>query len=270
MNDFSIKNKVTIITGATGVLGGSIARSFAEEGANLIVLGRNQEKLDATVEELRKISPKVEGFICDVLDRNNLESVGDLILKSYNKVDVLVNVAGGNVPGATQKEDQRIFDLDLQDITQGIDLNLQGTIYPSLVFGKMIAESGNGSIINISSMAAYNSISRVMGYSIAKSGINSLTQWMACELASNYGDKVRVNAIAPGFFIGNQNKALLLKPDGSLTERSERVIHKTPMSRFGDINELNGAVQFLCSDAASFITGVVLPIDGGFSAFSGV
>jgi NAD(P)-dependent dehydrogenase (short-subunit alcohol dehydrogenase family) len=158
----------------------------------------------------------------------------------------------------------------LTDIDAAIDINLRGTLYPSLIFGGLIANKGSGSIINISSMAAYSSISRILGYSIAKSGINKLTSWMACEMAQKFGDKVRVNGIAPGFFIGNQNKALLIQPDGNLTERGEKIIKNTPMSRFGKITELNGAVHFLCSEASSFITGIVLPIDGGFSNFSGV
>jgi len=149
-------------------------------------------------------------------------------------------------------------------------LNLNGTVYPSMVFGKIMAEQKSGSIINISSMAAYSAITRVPGYSAAKTAVSNFTQWLAAEMAIKYGDKVRVNALAPGFFIGDQNRAVLINPDGSLTERSVKVLSKTPMGRFGDISELNGAVQFLCSDAASFITGVVLPVDGGFSAFSGV
>jgi NAD(P)-dependent dehydrogenase (short-subunit alcohol dehydrogenase family) len=160
--------------------------------------------------------------------------------------------------------------MNIADWDKVIQLNMNGTVYPSYVFGKVMAEQGKGSIVNISSMAAYSAITRVPGYSAAKSAVTNFTQWLATEVALKFGDGIRVNAIAPGFFIGDQNRAILINPDGSYTERSIKVLAKTPMNRFGDINELNGAVQFLCSDAASFITGALLPIDGGFSAFSGV
>ena len=166
--------------------------------------------------------------------------------------------------------DQTIFDMKIEDYDKVTRLNLNGTVYPTLVLGKVMASQGSGSVINISSMAAYSAITRVLGYSVAKTGIISFTQWMAMEMAMKFGEGIRVNALAPGFFIGDQNRAVLINPDGSLTERSKKVLAKTPMGRFGDITELNGAVQFLCSEAASFITGVVLPVDGGFSSFSGV
>ncbi len=260
------KNKVVVITGGAGVLGSSMAKCFAELGATLVLIDRNKEALDSLSKELSNCMTVVG----DVLDTVSLEKIAAEIEERYGKIAILLNVAGGNVEGATQREDQTVFDIDSGLIDKAISLNLHGSIYPSLVFGKSIAEGEGGAIINISSMATYSAITRVMGYSIAKSGVNSLTQWMACELARVYGDKVRVNAIAPGFFIGNQNRRLLLNEDGSLTPRSEKVINKTPMGRFGKIDELNGAVKFLCSDEATFITGVVLPIDGGFSAFSGV
>jgi NAD(P)-dependent dehydrogenase (short-subunit alcohol dehydrogenase family) len=260
------EGKVVIVTGGAGVLGSSMARCFSELKTTLILIDRNQEALEEITNEL----PDAEGIIGDVLDNESLEQIANTIMTKYGKIDILLNVAGGNVEGATQREDQTIFDIDSSLIDKAIQLNLHGSIYPSLVFGKYLAEGDGGSIINISSMATYSAITRVMGYSIAKSGINSLTQWMACELARIYGDKVRVNAIAPGFFIGNQNRRLLINPDGSLTSRSEKVINKTPMKRFGTIDELNGAVKFLCSNEASFITGAIIPIDGGFSAFSGV
>lgn len=270
MIDFSVKDKIVVITGGAGVIGSSLAENFAHAGSKVVILNRNQDKIDQKVEELRQITPYVMGRICDVMSKDELEETRHLITKEFGKIDILINAAGGNIPGATQQEGQGIFDLQIERIDEAIDLNLKGTIYPSLIFGETIAESGNGSIINISSMATYSSISRVLGYSVAKTGVNSFTKWMACEMARKFGDKVRVNAIAPGFFIGDQNRDLLLNGDGSLTGRSEKIINKTPMRRFGNISELNGAVQFLCSDAASFITGVVLPVDGGFSSFSGV
>jgi len=201
---------------------------------------------------------------------DSLRDVRDKILAKWQRIDILLNVAGGNMPGATLTEDQTIFDMKVEDFNKVTNLNLNGTVYPSLVFGEVMAKKGKGSIINISSMATYSAITRVPGYSVAKTGVNIFTQWLAAELASKFNEKVRVNAIAPGFFIGDQNRSVLINPDGSFTDRSHKVIAKTPMKRFGDIAELNGLVQFLCSDAASFITGAIIPVDGGFSAFSGV
>jgi NAD(P)-dependent dehydrogenase (short-subunit alcohol dehydrogenase family) len=269
--NFSNNEKVVIITGGSGAIGSSIAKSFALEGANVIILGTKQEKINAVLLEIEAYSSKsITGLECNVLSKSDLTNTRDIILKKFGRIDVLINVAGGNVAGATQTEEQSVFDLEIENIDAAIDLNLQGTIYPSLIFGKAIAESGKGSIINISSMATYSAITRVMSYSVAKSGVNTFTEWFASEMARKFGDKVRVNAIAPGFFIGEQNRKLLLNPDGSLTSRSVKVINKTPMGRFGQVEELNGAIHFLCSDAASFITGVILPVDGGFSSNSGV
>ena len=166
--------------------------------------------------------------------------------------------------------DQNFWDMKLEDWTKVLDLNLNGTVYPCHVFTKVFAKQGYGCILNISSMAAYDALSRVAGYGAAKEGVSNFTRWLAAEMAIKYGEKIRVNALAPGFFIGKQNRAALLNEDGSLTERSVKVIGKTPMRRFGDLTELNGAAQFLCSDAASFVTGVILPVDGGFSSFSGI
>lgn len=267
---FSIEGKVAIITGAGGVLGGSIAQSFIKAGAKVVALDIRQENLDRVVSELKAQGGEAIGIVGNVLDIGSLQKVADEVVATWGRIDILLNVAGGNIPGATLKEDQSFFDMAISDWEKVTSLNINGTVYPSLVFGKVMAKQKSGNIINISSMAAYSAITRVPGYSLAKTGISNFTQWLATEVALKFGDNIRVNAIAPGFFIGDQNRAVLINPDGSLTERSVKVIAKTPMKRFGDINELNGAVQFLCSGAASFITGVVLPIDGGFSAFSGV
>jgi NAD(P)-dependent dehydrogenase (short-subunit alcohol dehydrogenase family) len=268
--NFSIKGKVAVITGAGGVLGGSMARHFIKEGARVAAMDIRQEQLDLIVEELRNLGGDATGFIGNVLDVESLEKVSQEIVETWGRIDILINVAGGNLPGATLAPDQTVFDMKIEDWEKVTNLNLNGTVYPSLVFAKVMAKQGKGSIINISSMAAYAAITRVPGYSVAKTGIISFTQWMAMEMALKFGEGIRVNAIAPGFFIGDQNRAILINPDGSLTERSQKVLAKTPMKRFGDITELNGAVQFLCSDAAGFITGAILPVDGGFSSFSGV
>ncbi|OAV69357.1 putative oxidoreductase [Bacteroidales bacterium Barb6XT] len=271
MNEmFSIAGKVAVITGAGGVLGGSIARSFIKAGAKVAAIDIRQENLDVRIKELKELGGDAIGLVANALDITSLEKAAQDVVKQWGRIDILLNIAGGNLPGATLAPEQSFFDMNIADWDKVTRLNLDGTVYPSYAFGKVMAEQGKGSIINISSMAAYSAITRVPGYSAAKSAVTNFTQWLATEVALKYGDGIRVNAIAPGFFIGDQNRAVLINPDGSLTERSVKVIAKTPMKRFGDINELNGAVQFLCSDAASFITGALLPIDGGFSAFSGV
>jgi len=264
---FSIDGKVAVITGAAGVLGGSIARHFASQGAHVAALVHREEQIRQVEAALGEGSA---AWACNVLDFDALEAIASEVLARWGKVDILVNVAGGNVPGANIMEDQHFFDMKEEDWKKVLDLNLNGTVYPTKVFSRIFAEQKEGCILNISSMAAYDALSRVAGYSAAKSAVSNFTKWMAAEMAVKYGDKIRVNALAPGFFIGKQNRAALLKPDGSLTDRSVKVLAKTPMRRFGDITELNGAAQFLCSDAASFVTGVVLPVDGGFSSFSGV
>jgi NAD(P)-dependent dehydrogenase (short-subunit alcohol dehydrogenase family) len=269
-NAFSIKDKVAVVTGAGGVLGGSISKSMAQSGAKIVVLDIRQENIDNQVREIKTSGGVAVGFLCDVLDMNSLEETAKKIIEKWERIDILINCAGGNVPGATLTPDQTIFDMKISDWEKVISLNQNGTVYPCLVFGKVMARQKKGSIINISSMATYSALTRVPGYSVAKTGINIFTKWLATEMAQKFGEGIRVNAIAPGFFIGDQNRAVLINPDGSLTDRSLKVIAKTPMGRFGDISELNGAVQFLSSEAAGFITGAILPIDGGFSAFSGV
>jgi NAD(P)-dependent dehydrogenase (short-subunit alcohol dehydrogenase family) len=269
-NIFSIEGKVAVITGASGVLGGSLARSFVEAGAKVVALGRNQEKLDVKVKELTDLGREAMAVEANVMDIRSLEKAAEKIREHYGKIDILLNIAGGNIPAATLSPEQSFFDMNIEGWNEVTDLNINGTVYPSYVFGKVMAEQGSGSIVNISSMAAYSAITRVAGYSAAKAAITNFTQWLASDVALKFGDKIRVNAVAPGFFIGDQNRAILLNPDGSLTDRSKKVIAKTPMQRFGEVEELNGAVQFLCSDAASFVTGALLPVDGGFSAFSGV
>lgn len=274
--DFSIKGKVALITGGSGVLGSNIARGFLEAGANTFIVGAHQERVDAMLEKLQSEVASIEGAgelagkACNVLSVDSLKELKDVILKKWGRIDILVNAAGGNIPGGTLTPEQTFFDMKVEDLNKVVDLNLYGSVYPCMVFGEVMAQQGEGSIVNVSSMASIEALTRVPGYSMAKSGIDIFTKWLAAEMALKFSEKIRVNAIAPGFFIGNQNRAVLINPDGSLTDRSKKVINKTPMRRFGDISELNGAVQFLCSPAASFITGVVLPIDGGFSSFSGV
>lgn len=264
---FSIEGKVAVISGAAGVLGGSIARHFSASGAIVAALVHREEQVPEVQEAL---GPNSVAYACNVLDTPSLEKIAGEIVSRFRRVDILINVAGGNVPGATIMPDSHFYDMKDEDWRKVLDLNLNGTVFPSKVFGRYFAQQKEGCILNISSMAAYDALSRVGGYGAAKSAVSNFTKWLAAEMATKYGEKIRVNALAPGFFIGKQNRSALLNPDGTLTDRSLKVIAKTPMRRFGDITELNGAAQFLCSPAASFITGVVLPVDGGFSSFSGV
>jgi len=267
--DKNLSGKIAVVTGGSGVLGSNVSQGLLEAGATVLVIGAHQNKVDAAVERLRQYG-EVSGLVCNVLDSAEINKARDYVMDKWGRVDILVNAAGGNVPGATIMDDQHVFDMKDEDLRRVIDLNLYGTIYPCLAFGKIMAEQKSGSIINVSSMAAYDALSRVMGYAIAKEGVNALTKWLAQEMAIKYSEKIRVNAIAPGFFIGEQNRRALINEDGTLTERSHKVIAKTPMRRFGDISELNGIVRFLCSDEASFVTGTIIPVDGGFSSFSGV
>ncbi len=267
---FDINGKVAVVTGGGGVLGGCISKSLVRSGVKVVILDIREENVNKRIQELVKMDGEAIGFATNVLDLEQLKHTREQIIEKWGKIDILINAAGGNLPDATIAEHQSVFDMKIEDLQRVTDLNLNGTIFPCLVFGEAMAKQGQGSIITISSMATYSAITRVMGYSVAKSGINIFTQWLAMEMALKFGEKIRVNAIAPGFFIGDQNRAVLINPDGTFTERSKRILARTPMKRFGDISELNGVVQFLCSDAASFVTGVILPVDGGFSSFSGI
>lgn len=270
MNPFNISGKVIVITGGTGVLGSAVADSLSQAGAKIVILGRNQALIDEKVEELIKNGGEAIGVAANVLDKESIEKAKDFILQHYSRIDVLLNAAGGNQPGATIGVDQTIFDLSMTDFQKVNELNLNGTVIPSIVFGEVMAKQKEGIIINFSSMTVDRAVTRVVGYSASKAAMENFTRWMAVEMATKFGDKIRVNAIAPGFFISNQNRQLLTNTDGTYTQRGETIINNTPMKRFGEADELNGAIHFLCSNAAKFITGIVLPIDGGFSSFSGV
>lgn len=267
--DINLVGKVAIVTGGGGVLGSSIARSLVENGVKVAIMDIRKEQLEEKVSLLKKYG-EVIGIQCNVLDRDSLIAAREHLLSEWGHIDILVNTAGGNMPGATLSTDQTIFDMKFEDFDKVNNLNLNGTVYPCIIFGEAMSKQGQGSIINISSMAALSAITRVPGYSVAKSGVSIFTQWLATEMALKFTEKIRVNALAPGFFIGDQNRAVLINPDGSYTERSKKILQRTPMNRFGDINELNGIVHFLCSEHAGFITGTIIPVDGGFSAFSGV
>lgn len=265
-----LKEKVAVVTGGNGVLGGAIAKGLAQNGVKVGILGRTSETVNVQVEEIKAAGGDAIALIADVLDKEKLIAAKDLILKEYGRLDILVNAAGGNVKGATISPDQSIFDLDLADFDKVNSLNFKGTVLPTLIFAEKMVEMKKGSIINISSMASQRALTRVMGYSAAKAAVDNFTKWLAVEMAQKYGDGIRVNAIAPGFFIGHQNRSLLLNEDGSLTARGQTIVTQTPMKRFGKPEELQGVANWLAGEGSSFVTGTVIPVDGGFGAFSGV
>lgn len=264
------KDKVAIITGGAGILGGAMAKGLALEGVRLAILGRTATTIQIKVDEINALGGQAIGLVADVLDRKKLESARKKVLQKWGRIDILVNAAGGNVKGATIMPDESFFDMHMEDFDNVTNLNLKGTVLPTLIFGKEMAKQQTGSIVNISSIAAQQALTRVVGYSASKAAIENFTKWLAVEMAQKQSEKIRVNAIAPGFFIGEQNRDLLLNKDGSLTERGKTIIANTPMKRFGEAKELLSTLLFLCSDASSFVTGIVVPVDGGFSAFSGV
>lgn len=267
---FDISNRVIVVTGGTGVLAGSAVKYLASQGAHVVILARDQSKIDQVIADTKGLPGECIGHQCNVLDQAGLELVCNAVIARFGRVDVLINAAGGNQSGATIAPDSSVLDLNHTAYRQVMDLNLDGTVKPSLVFAKAFIAQRSGCIINFSSMAATQAITRVLGYSNAKAAVDNFTKWLAVELAQKYGPALRVNAIAPGFFIADQNRRLLLNEDGSPTARGKAVLAKTPFKRFGESNELHGALHFLISDAAAFVTGTVLPIDGGFSCFSGV
>ena len=299
-NLFDIKDNVTVITGGTGVLGSAIAQYLVENGARVIIIGRNAEKGKAIVaslsypfskgegheykqpqetdtEHTTPLSPRsgvggeagsIEFIQADVLQQEQMEQACEYIISKYARVDTLLNAAGGNQAGATIGPDQNIFDLQPEAFQQVLQLNLTGTVIPTQVFLRPMAAQGKGSIINFSSMSAFRPLTRVCGYSAAKAGINNFTAYMAAECAKKFGEGIRVNAIAPGFFITEQNRSLLTNPDGTYTERGKDVIRQTPFGRMGQPEELCGTIHYLMSPASRFVTGTVAVVDGGFNVFA--
>ena len=268
--DFRLDGQVALVTGGTGVLGSVMARGLAAAGARVAVLGRRVEQAERVVAQIAAEGGTALATPADVLDRAALDGVRDAILARWGRIDVLVNAAGGNAPGAVLRPDQALADLDVDAMRDVFDLNFLGTFLPTLVVAPAMAAAGRGSIINVSSMAAQRAVTRVAGYSAAKAAVDNFTRWLAVTLAQKHGPAMRVNAIAPGFFVAEQNRALLLEPDGRLTARGQAIIANTPMARFGEPEELLGALLWLASDASRFVTGTVVAIDGGFSVFSGV
>jgi NAD(P)-dependent dehydrogenase (short-subunit alcohol dehydrogenase family) len=269
---FDLTGKVIVVTGATGALTGSAADYLASQGARVAYLGRSQAKLDAALAKALAAAPSAEvlGLVADVADRAALEQARDAILAKWGRVDALLNGAGGNQPGATITPDKTFADLDFSAFKEVVDLNLHGTVLPTLVFTPALLASGSASIVNYSSASASRAITRVVGYSAAKAAVENFTRWLAVDLGKRTKGGVRVNALVPGFFLGEQNRRLLTNEDGSLTDRGETICRQTPFGRFGQAEELFGAIHYLVSDASKFVTGTTLVVDGGFGVFSGV
>jgi NAD(P)-dependent dehydrogenase (short-subunit alcohol dehydrogenase family) len=267
---FDLSGRVAVVTGGSGVLGRAMALGLARAGARVGVLGRRAAQAEAVAAEIDAAGGAGMALVADVLRREALEAARDAITERWAAPDILVNAAGGNVAGATLQAGGSFFEMPETALREVVDLNLFGTLLPSQVFGAAMGAGGAGAIVNVSSMAAQRTISRVVGYSAAKAAVENFTRWLAVELAMRYGAGVRVNALAPGFFVGEQNRRLLLNEDGSLTARGQAIIQHTPAGRFGEPDELVGPLVWLCSPAAAFVNGVVVPVDGGFSTASGV
>lgn len=267
---FSLTGKTAVITGGTGVLGQAMVKGLAEAGAAVAILGRRLEAAEDLAKIIRTSGGNALAVKADVLDREQLLQARESILKEFKAIDILVNAAGGNMPGAVIAPDKNFFDLNLVDFQKVVDLNLMGTVLPTQIFSEDMAKYRKGVIINIASMAAFRPITRVVGYSAAKAAVENFTQWMSIEMAKKFGEGIRVNAISPGFFLTEQNRNLLTNTDGSYTPRGQAAINQTPFARFGKPEELVGTLVWLCADASAFVTGVNVPVDGGFNVFCGV
>ena len=271
-----LADQVAVLTGGSGTLGTAMARALAGAGAHVFLLARGREALDAAVAALEGVGPPARGIVCDVLDEAAVAEAAEQVLAQAasltgeRRCDILVNAAGGNRPGATVMPEGTFAEVGLDDLRGVFELNLLGTVLPCRALAPAMAARGRGCIVNVSSMAAQQPLTRVVGYSAAKAAVDNFTRWLAVELATKHGEGLRVNAIAPGFFLAEQNRALLTNPDGSLTARGQTIISQTPAGRFGRPDELASTLLWLCDPASAFVTGVVVPVDGGFSAFGGV
>ena len=273
MNLFNLTGKNAVLLGGAGGLGIEMSKGLAGAGANVAVCSLHLENAEAVVESLKELNVKAKAYKLNALDINELKKVCAEVISDFKRVDILVNAVGGNMKSATTSDDVSFFDLEAENLQKVVNLNLMGgAVLPAQVFGREIVNNDNGGvIINISSMNAFRPLTRIPGYSAAKAAVSNFTQWLAVDIAKAYGEKVRVNAIAPGFFLTEQNRFLLTKPeDGSLTQRGETILTHTPMGRFGVPEDIVGTLIWLASDASRFVTGIVVPVDGGFSAFSGV
>ncbi len=267
---FTLQDKTIVITGATGVLGSAFVQALAEAHANIVLLARTKQKCETVAQALRQQGFSALAVVADVTVQEELEEAKHRVVEQFGRIDGLVNAAGGNIPEAVVQNDKDVFELDMAAMRKVMDINLFGSLLPIQIFGRQMAKQKCGSIVNISSLSSKRTLTKVLGYSMAKATIDIYTKWMAVEIANRYGNNIRINAITPGFFLTEQNKKLLRNEDGGLTERGNTIIQHTPYKRFGQPNELNGALLYLLSDASAFVTGTELVVDGGFSAFSGV
>jgi NAD(P)-dependent dehydrogenase (short-subunit alcohol dehydrogenase family) len=270
VNQFSLSNKVIVVTGGTGILGGSFVKAIAQAGGIPVILGRNESVAQARANEIIENGGQALAIVADVLVEADLIKARDIILAKFGTIDGLVNGAGGNMPEGVVQPDADIFSMNLEGMRKVMELNLFGTIIPTQIFGAVMAKNGGGSIVNISSVSSKQVITKVLGYSMGKAAVDCYNQWFAVEMANRHGDLIRMNAIMPGFFLTEQNRTLLTEPDGSYTTRGKLVIQNTPFKRFGNPEELVGALVFLLSDASKFVTGMQIGVDGGFTVFGGV
>jgi NAD(P)-dependent dehydrogenase (short-subunit alcohol dehydrogenase family) len=267
---FSLQDKVIVVTGGTGILGKAFIEGIVSFGGTAVIVGRNEEEGNKRAAEINANGGKAHFIKGNVLDEKDMEKVRDITLEQFGHIDGLVNGAGGNMPQGVIQPDQDVFDMNIDGLRQVLDLNLMGTIIPTKIIGAAMAKQNGGSIVNISSVSAKQVITKVLGYSIGKAGVDCFTKWMAVETAKRHGDKIRINSIMPGFFLTEQNRTLLTNPDGSYTDRGNLVIKKTPDNRMGKPDELIGALVYLLSDASKFVNGTDIGVDGGFVAFGGV
>jgi NAD(P)-dependent dehydrogenase (short-subunit alcohol dehydrogenase family) len=270
MNQFSLEGKAVVVTGGTGILGHAFVQAIAEAGGAVGILGRNEAVAEERAGAINQSGGKAVALVADVLNKEQLAAARQKMLNTFGQIDGLVNAAGGNMPEGVLQPEEDLFSMNITGMKKVLDINLWGTILPTQVFGSALADSGRGSIVNISSMNSKRAITKVLGYNMGKAAVDCYTQWFAVELANRYGDKIRMNALAPGFFLTEQNRYLLTRAEGGYTPRGEAVIRQTPFRRFGHPDELKGALVWLLGDASQFVTGAMICVDGGFSIFGGV
>ncbi|HEY2582488.1 MAG TPA: SDR family oxidoreductase [Mucilaginibacter sp.] len=269
-DNFSLNGKVIIVTGGTGILGNSFVNGIVEAGGTVGILGRNKDMAEERANSINSKGGKAIALVADVLNTDDLTNAKNKVLDAFGRIDGLVNGAGGNMPQGVLQPEEDIFSMNLEGMKKVMEVNLWGTLYPTQIFGEAIAKTGKGSIVNISSMNSQRAITKVLGYNMGKAAVDCYTQWFAVELANRYGDAIRMNALAPGFFLTEQNRNLLTLPEGGYTDRGSKVIRNTPFKRFGNPDELIGALVWLLGDASAFVTGSMICVDGGFSIFGGV
>ena len=267
---YSLAGKVIVVTGGTGILGNSFVNGIVQAGGAVGILGRNRQVAEERAEAINQNGGQAIALVADALNEEELKTARTQLLDKFGRLDGLVNAAGGNMPDGVLQPEDNIFSMKIDGMKKVTELNLWGTLIPTQVFGEAIAQTGKGSIVNISSMNSKRAITKVLGYNMGKAAVDCYTQWFAVELANRYGDAIRMNALAPGFFLTEQNRNLLTNPNGSYTPRGELVIKQTPFKRFGHPDELVGALVWLLSDASAFVTGSMICVDGGFSIFGGV